>query len=114
MSYDDTLPEDKDKARFLLGDTADSELLSDDHIEAVLSMYSFNAALAFMATGLASRFARKPGSVTLPNGLSVSWAERVKNWQALALDMRNGGITASGAFSFQPTRADGYYEAAHE
>src|SRR6476661_5671709 len=115
MAYDDTLPTDLDKARFLLGDTSASELLTDDHIEAVLGLYPFNSAVAFMAEGLAARFAQNPSSVSLPSGLSVAWSERVKQWKALAQQMRDGGIVGSAAFSHTPTRADGYatYAAEH-
>lgn len=92
MSYDDTLPTDLDKARALLGDTATTELLTDDHIEAVLALYSFNSSVAFLATELATRYAQKPGSVSA-NGKSVSWADRVRTWLALATQMRAGGVT---------------------
>lgn len=112
MSYDDTLPTDLDKARALLGDTASTELLTDDHIEAVLALYAFNGGVAFLAQELATRYAQKPGSVSLPSGLSVSWAERVKTWLALAQQMRAGGVVTGGAFAVQPTRNDGYAQAA--
>lgn len=111
MAYDDTLPTDLDKARALLGDTTNdsaTELLTDDHIDAVLGLYTFNSAVAFMAEGLAARFAQKVSSVGLPGGLSASWSERVKYWKGLAEQMRAGGVTASGAFSRTPTRVDGY------
>lgn len=111
MSYDDTLPSDMDRARALLGDTTNdpaTELLTDDHIDAVLSLYAFNPAVAFMAEGLAARFAQKVSSVSLPGGLSASWSERVKYWLGLAEQMRKGGVTASGAFSVAAPRADGY------
>lgn len=115
MSYDDTLPADLDKARALLGDTsnnASTELLTDDHIDAVLLLYAFNGGVAFLAQELATRFAQKPGNVSLPSGLSVSWADRVKTWLALATQMRAGGVVIGGAFAVQPTRNDGYSEAA--
>lgn len=114
MSYDDTLPEDRDKARFLLGDTASTELLADDLYDVVLALYPFNSAVAFMAEGLAARFAQNPSSVSLPSGLAVSWSERVKYWKGLAAQMRSGGVTASGAFSRTPTRSDGYADYAAE
>lgn len=115
MSYSDTLETNLDKARFLLGDTSNNpatELLTDDHIDAVLSLYAFNPAVAFMAEGLAARFAQKVSSVSLPGGLSAAWAERIKNWKDLAAQMRAGGVTASGAFSVASPRADGYAQAA--
>ncbi len=112
MAYSDTLETDLDKVRALLGDTSNdsaTELLTDDHIEAMLGLYSFNAAVATMATGLAARFAQDPSSVSLPSGLSVSWSERVKYWMSLAAQMRDGGVAGTyTAFSRTPTRVDGY------
>lgn len=109
MSYDDTLPTDMDKARALLGDIDEAdELRTDDHYEALLTRYDLNSTVAFVAQSLATEYARKPGSVTLPNGLSVSWRDRVAAWQALATQMRAGGVTGGGAFSVQPARNDGY------
>jgi hypothetical protein len=77
-------------------------------MDAVLALYSYNAAVAFMAEGLAARFAQKVSSVALPGGLSAAWSERVKYWTGLAERMRNGGVTSSGAFSHASPRADGY------
>ncbi len=114
MSYNDTLATDLDKARALIGDTSNdaNELLTDGHISAVLVLYAFNAAVAFLATELATRFAQQPGSVSLPSGLSVSWATRVSTWLALATQMRVGGVVTGGAFSVAGVRNDGYAQAA--
>lgn len=102
MPYSDTLETDLDKARAMLGDTSTTELLTDDHIETVLAMYStFDLALAFMADELAVRYAQEPGSVSLPSGLSVSWAERVKEWRRIADNARLGVLSAgTSALSF--------------
>ncbi len=111
MSFDDTLVTTLDRVRFLLGDTSNNaatELLTDDHIEAVLALYSYNSAVAFMAEGLAARFAQSPTSVSLPSGLSVAWSARVASWLGLAERMRSGGVGASAAFARTPTRTDGY------
>jgi hypothetical protein len=90
MAYDPSHPTDKDKARFALGDTSNipaTELLSDTTINAELGARGYAAGVAFLARGLATRFARKAGSVTLPNGLSMSWPKRVERWQTLAKEM---------------------------
>jgi hypothetical protein len=111
LSYSDTLELASDKARALIGDTSNdaaTELLTDDHIDAVIALYSFNGGVAFLASELATRFAQQPGSVTLPSGLSVSWATRVSTWLALAAQMRAGGVVAGGAFSVAGLRDDGY------
>jgi hypothetical protein len=114
MSYNDTLPTDKDKARALLGDTATLELLTDGHMLAVLALYAFNGGVAFMAEELAARFAQEPGDIGLPSGLRVSWRDRVSTWLALAAQMRSGGVVVGGAFSVSPPRTDGYAELAAE
>lgn len=108
MPYDDTLPTDLDKARARLGDTAATELLTDDHIEAVLSLYGFNGGVAFLARELDMRFALQPSSVTLPSGLSVSYARRT--WAGLIALMESASATA---FSVTPSRNDGYSEVAN-
>lgn len=115
MSYSDTLETDLDRARALLGDTSNdptTELLTDDHIDAVLALYAYTGGVAFLARELAVRFAQTPDRVTLPSGLSVSWSERVKLWTALAVQMEGSDVGASGAFSVTPTRTDGYATAA--
>lgn len=112
MSYDGTALDGLNRARYVLGDTSNdaaTELLTDDFIEAVLALYSFNASIVFMAQGLAARYAQLPTSVSA-NGKSVSWGERVKYW--LLLVANGGQAGASGAFSVLPTRSDGYAELA--
>jgi hypothetical protein len=112
VSYSDTLETDLDKARALLGDTAAVELLTDDHIDAVLSLYEFGGGVAFLADELAIRYAQQPDRVTLPSGLSVAWSARVAAWRALAVQMRGAGVAGFTAFSVAPIRTDGYSEAA--
>lgn len=116
MSYDDTLATDLDWARFQLGDTDTSaELLTDDHIEAVLAMYPRAQAVGFMAAGLATRFAQKPTDVSLPSGLRVAWGKRIDQWNKVAADARAGVLEGSTTgFSVAPTRTDGYSEYAAE
>lgn len=112
MSYDETLATDRDVARSLLGDTA-SVLLTDAHIDAVLTFKgSLNAAVAFLAGELVTRFAQQPTSISLPSGLSVSYAGRLSSWQALAVSL--GGLTSATGFSIGLTRTDGYADAAAE
>lgn len=112
MAFDETLATDRDKARALLGDTGTPALLTDTYMDAVLGLYSFNAAVSFMANGLAAKYAQEPDRVTLPSGLSVSWAERVKYWTGLALSL--GGVSAGAAFAVQLARTDGYSALAAE
>jgi len=110
VSYDPTLPTDKDVVRLYLGDTTSPELLTDAQIEAVLALYPSNisAAISVLAQSLVTRFAQQPTSITLPSGLSISYAERIKAWAALAANGGAAGI--STAFSVGLTRSDGYAE----
>jgi hypothetical protein len=84
MSYDPESLEPLDRARSALGDTDTVELLTDDHIEMVIGANGFNQGVVSLANELAVRFARKPGSVRLPSGLSVTWPERVAEWRRVA------------------------------
>ena len=91
-SYDDELPTDLDYVRYRTGDTnvvpATNALRTDEHIEAMLRDHTpREAAISLIAKSLAVEYARKPGRVTLPSGLSVSWEERVDQWNKLAAEM---------------------------
>jgi hypothetical protein len=109
MPYDATLPTDRDYVRFVLGDTETVELLTDATIAAVLAMKARDAAIAFLAQGLAARFAQLPTTITT-SGDSLTWAKRVDYWLSLAA---NGGVVpGGGAFSVNPPRNDGYSQAA--
>ena len=114
MSFDEELTTERDQARALLGDTtddSDTELFTDEHIDAVLTWKgSLSAAVAFLASELVTRFAQQPTSVTLPSGLSVSYAGRLSSWQALAASF--GGAAPSYGFSVGLSRADGYADLA--
>lgn len=97
MSFDPSLAEPRDVSRFWLGDWGEVELLTDDQYDASLSAYGLEPGTAFLADGLAAKYAQQPDRVTLPSGLSVAWSERVKAWAALALRLRTGqGLGAGG------------------
>lgn len=111
MTYSASSTTDRNTARFLLGDTSNdvaTELLTDAQIDAMLTLYGYNPGVAFLAEGLAARFAQQVSSVSLPGGLSAAWSERVRYWKGLAEQMRSGGVTGGAAFSRTPTRTDGY------
>lgn len=112
MSYDPTLPTDLDYVRFVLGDTETTELLSDEQIEAILATNTRNGSIAFLAQGLAARYAQLPTSVS-SSGKSVSWGSlRVEYWLSL---VASGGVPGGGAaFSVAPNRTDGYATLAAE
>lgn len=89
MSYDDTDRSDLNKAREALGDTSNdsAEHFTDDHIVAVLTEQGYNAGLAALASEFAAWAAQQPDRVTLPSGLSISWADRVAQLNRLAAKM---------------------------
>jgi hypothetical protein len=118
VSYDETLPTDRDTARALLGDTSNdaaTELLTDAHIDAALVLYPPLAqGVAFLADELSARFAQEPTSVSA-SGKSVSWGTRIQQWQALAARLRaTNSVTLGGAFAVASSRNDGYSQLAAE
>lgn len=109
MSYDDTDLSDLNRARGALGDTSNdstTELLTDDHIDAVLMEDGYNLGVAKLAEELAAKYASKPGSVTLPSGLSVSWAYRVAQWNRVATQYR--ALAALDTAAELPARVSHY------
>lgn len=110
MSFDATLPTDRDTVRALLGDTSGSgatELVTDAYIDALLLLYSVTDTVAFIATGLAVRYAQQPTDITMPSGVRISWGKRIASWESLAAQMRAGG-SSGAAFSVRLARSDGY------
>jgi hypothetical protein len=97
VSYDPESVEPLDRARSALGDTGAVELLTDGHIETIIAQDGYNLAVAVLAEELAAAHARKVGSVTLPSGLSVSWAYRVADWRKTAKDYRALAAAEAGA-----------------
>jgi hypothetical protein len=102
-SYDEELPSDLDRARAELGDTDfDSEtqedaLLSDEHIEAVLTWKGYAAGVAFLAEELIVRFGQQPDSVRLASGISVSFRDRIASWTRLATRKQAGAASTGDA-----------------
>lgn len=84
-TYDELLPTNRDRARYLLGDTDVSNALrTDEHYDAVLAQHSsFEAAVKFIAEGLITEFAQQPDTVRLVSGLSISFKERIDAWEGL-------------------------------
>lgn len=96
-TFDQTLPTDLDWMRFILGDmNMDAPLRSDAQYQALLaSSANRYLACAEMAESLASEYAQQPDSFTAVGDVSLSWRERVKTWEARALQMRQLGGSAS-------------------
>jgi hypothetical protein len=110
MSYDASDTSELNAARRALGDITEDELLTDDEIEIVISEQGYNLGVAILAEGLAARYAQEPSSVSLPSGLSVSWAKRVEYWLERAayyrtLAVRETSVATAGLTSRAATVA---------
>jgi hypothetical protein len=108
VTYDDTLPTARDRARRAVGDTdVDLALEQDETYDAAITLYGEDLGTAVMAEGLAAKFAQEPDSISDDTG-SVRWSERVKTWIAIANRYRTGGATSSSstAGAIQLTRGD--------
>lgn len=95
------------RVRRAVGDTASPGLIPDETITAYVNLYGEAGAIRAVAGALAAEYAQKPGSVTLPSGLSVSWAQRVTHWRAVALGQA-GGAGAFTSFAAGAGRNDAY------
>jgi hypothetical protein len=101
-NYNEALPTDRDRARYLLGDTAvepeEDALRTDEHYNAVLaSEPSFEAAVILIANGLIAEFGQEPDSIRLVSGLTISFKERVKAWERLVKQLQTTVATAAAA-----------------
>jgi hypothetical protein len=110
-SYDETLPTDRDRARYLLGDTAvDPEadaLRTDEHYDAVLADEpTFEAAVILIANSLITEFAQEPDSIRLVNGLSISFKERIDAWDRLVTQMQATQTAAAAAATQRAASSD--------
>lgn len=87
----------------------DSGLPFDDgFFESMLSLATDEAsATRLIAASLAAYYAQQPSSVS-SNGSSVSWTERVKQWNLIAAGSLDTASSSTGAFSYAPVRVDGY------
>lgn len=98
------------RVRRAVGDTASPGLVPDETITAYVTLYGEAGAIRAVAGALAVEYAQQPGSVTLPNGLSASWRDRVTTWQAIASGVF--GVGAATSFAAAAVRGDGYALAA--
>lgn len=92
-TYDTALSTNKDKVRFMLGDTESGDaLLSDEEISAQLtSEGTVRAAAIACARALAARFARKAQQITDDIGASVRYGDRAQAYRDLADELRRSG-----------------------
>ena len=104
-NYSPALGTDRDRARFIVGDTGellDSSgeqvwLLQDETIEALLSQFGYAEGVAQICEALISRFAQEPDQYEEEGGIQVRWSERIKAWKELARRMRDKGDASEEA-----------------
>lgn len=89
MSYDPTLPTEKDRLRQIVGDVSIPELRTDDEYEAVLSSYPFTYAVVVICESLASQYAVLPDEYDEQGRIRVSWRNRGASWLEIAKRYRN-------------------------
>lgn len=80
-TYDEELPDDRDKVRVFIGDTDVSDaLMSDEHIDAVLGLEgSVAAASVFLLDELIARYSHDPMKVER-GGLVMDFTKRLDWW----------------------------------
>ncbi len=112
-SYDENIPTERDRARYLLGDIAvdpeEDALRTDEHYESVLAGEpTFEAAVIFIANGLIAEFGQEPDTIRLVSGLSISFKERIDAWDRLVKQLQAQQTAAAAAATQQqqrPTRS---------
>lgn len=91
-TYDPALSADKDKVRFLIGDTdTTNQLVADEAIATMLDMYddTFSTAAA-LCDGLATKFARLP-TITI-SGITIRGTERAEQFRITAASLRRQSV----------------------
>jgi hypothetical protein len=98
-----------DRVRDALGDTSETApLRSDERIEAALlragttaeaetvNAAAENAAVAAIASSIASEYRNKITSFGESGGVSVNWGDRAARWDKFAADVRTGRLAPIG------------------
>lgn len=98
-TYAEGMATTKDVVREAIGDTnAAAPLRSDERISATIVRFAsasrpIDSTVAFLVSGLANEYRTRPSSFSESGGVSVSWADRVRGWDALVRSLAKGEIT---------------------
>ncbi|MBW2672586.1 MAG: hypothetical protein JRD89_04105 [Deltaproteobacteria bacterium] len=109
-SYDSTLPTDKDKVRFHIGDTDQSDqLLQDEEISYLLGETT-NVLLAASraAKAIAARFSRQADKAV--GDLRISLSQKAQAYMSLAADLEKRALTSSACPTWQKPEEDARFE----
>ncbi len=79
-----------------------------DYVDALTLYADRRLAAAWLADQLAARAINQPTSFTATGDLSVSWADRAKGWERLAIRLRQQvAAESTGGFGFaEPDRVE--------
>lgn len=84
-------------ARVLLGDTdinpTTHALYADESITNALTKFGWKHGMAFLVTGLLTRFGQEPSKYVEGEGATVDYTQRLVQWQKLKDDIMSGLIT---------------------
>lgn len=100
--------EGRDYARFLLGDTAaETAVLQDEEIDALLGRLSFAEAVAQAAESCVARVSQQPDEFEDEGGLKTKWTQqRVRHWNELAARMRARVVPSTTPVAAGPVSAE--------
>lgn len=102
FTYDSALPTSRDRMRNLVGDTNPLQPLRwDETYDELLDYYGNETiATAKLARALAAEFGRKPSSVAIPGGPSISYSGRVSTLVDLAKTLESAVGVTGGESSY--------------
>ncbi len=104
FTYDPTLAAHRDRVRFRVGDIASPGFFPDETYDTIIvdnttdGVVDVPATVRDMAAGLAAYYSNKPNRVAFSGDLNVSWDERIKQWNLIALG-KAGGATVVGTLT---------------
>ena len=108
FSFDPALERALDRVRFALGDTIeDGRLVEDETIQAAITARGEEAAIAYLAQGLATKLSYQPDSVSIPGGPSVRFSRVAALHKAAA-----GSGASAGAATVSAAGSRGHDETA--
>ncbi|MBW2084440.1 MAG: hypothetical protein JRI54_00190 [Deltaproteobacteria bacterium] len=109
-SYDSSLSTDKDKVRFHIGDTDETDQLLQDEEITYLLTETTNVLLAASraAKAITAKFSRQADKAV--GDLRISLSQKAKTYMALATDLEKRAVTASVYPTWQEPEEDARFE----
>jgi len=109
-SYNSALTTDKDKVRFYIGDTDQTnQLLQDEEINFLLTeITNVLLAAAYAAKAVAAKFSRQADKAV--GDLRISLSQKAQTYMALAADLEKRATTASAYPTWQEPEEEARFE----